>query len=199
MAHGENSPRGQSAPQQKRTEIMNESILLTALVVAAIIAITALLGKRRNRARQHPPVPVRFTNHSRERMTQRGVTRREIEEVLAAPTRAIRDLSAGSVRLERDYPGRVLKVWVVAPWPATTEIVVKTTAWNYIEQLPIPAGSAGHLIGKHGTRVRGISERTGARISVSDTSIRIEAGSATPVSAAKSEIANALKRFAMHA
>lgn len=197
MAQGDNSARGQPPPQQKRTEIMNESILLPALVVAAIIAVAAFLGKRPNRARQHPPVPVHYTKHSKERMVQRGVTQQEIERVLAAPQRATRDESSGSVRLERDYPGRVLKVWVVAPWPATSEIVVKTTAWNFIEEFAIPAGTAAHVIGKNGARVRSISQETNARISVKNTSVRIEGGSAATVAAAKSDVERVLQRVAI--
>lgn len=71
-----------------------------------------------------------MTDHVRKRMAQRGITEAEIDQVLLAPDVAEYDPNQQSIRLERRLSARVLKVWVVPPWPPQGRIIVKSAAWK---------------------------------------------------------------------
>jgi predicted RNA-binding protein YlqC (UPF0109 family) len=119
-------------------------------------------------------VPIRYTRHAQERMDERGVWSGEIDAVLRTPARMERDRAEKSVRLEGDFEGRVLKVWVAEPWPPQDEVVVKSTAWNYVHEMAIHPSAVGRVIGAKGATVKGIRSTTGAQISVNgDGTVRI--------------------------
>lgn len=163
--------------------------MLAAVVVVIVVVIVvgiALLVRRRPTS---VGLPIRYTTHARERMQQRGVDAADIERVLARPARVLPDAGENSVRLEGDFRGRLLKVWVVAPWPSKDEIVVKSTAWNYVLEFTIPRNAVGRVVGKGGATIEGIRRMSGAQISVDRTgAVRINGGSAATVKAAKSEV-----------
>lgn len=72
-----------------------------------------------------------FSHHARHRMAQRKISEDEVDQVLLAPDRAEPDPDEQSVRLEKQLPNGVLKVWVVAPWPPPGgRIIVKSAAWK---------------------------------------------------------------------
>lgn len=73
---------------------------------------------------------IKYTRHLEARLKERGITHEQVEEVLASPERMTDDPEQGSVRLERLVSGRILKVWVVAPWPAGDRVVAKSAAWK---------------------------------------------------------------------
>ena len=71
-----------------------------------------------------------YTGHMLRRMAERSITREQVEEVLSSPERCVDDPNEGSVRLERRLPQGTLKVWVVAPWPSGSTVVLKSVAWK---------------------------------------------------------------------
>lgn len=167
---------------------MNELLWLIAGVAA--IALVALLLLRRPRKSALPTgVSVRYTNHARERMAERGVTAQQIAAALARPDRHEADRVENSVRVERDYDGRTLKVWVAEPWPPASEAVVKSTAWHYHDTMRIPAARIGALIGRKGRTIDEIRRGTGARINVDDDgTVHITGDEHAAVQAAKRAI-----------
>ena len=170
---------------------MNTPIVLMILVIAVVIAGLVFLVRGRRRPRQGLPagVPVRYTSHARDRMRERGVSAAQVEAVLADPARHIPDLRENSIRLERDFDDRILKVWVVAPWPATRESVVKSTAWKYLATLTVPPAMVGRVIGAGGATIQQIRDEAGANIAVSrDGTIRISAGDPSSLDAARLRI-----------
>lgn len=149
---------------------MNGTLWLAALGAAVLVAYVIFLKHARaTRVKNLPQdVPVRFTKHARERMNQRHITPAQVKAVIANPARHKLDSRQNSVQLEGDYEGRILKVWVVEPWPATTEVVVKTTAWRYYATLTIPRERVGRLIGRNGETIQRLRIETGAHINVKD-------------------------------
>ena len=148
---------------------MNAHLWLLALVAAVAIAGVAHLAHRRVRHTAPDSKTVCYTKHAKQRMAERGVSPAQIEAVLAGPERIMTDPVQGSVRLERTFGDRTLKVWVVAPWPNTSEIVVKTTAWkDPTIELRIPNRMIGRLIGPGGATINSIRSQTGAWITVDD-------------------------------
>ena len=74
---------------------------------------------------------IEFRQHARDRLRQRGITERQIREVLEAPASAAYDPDQVSVRLEGLVGNRILRVWVRAPWPpASDTVTVKSAAWR---------------------------------------------------------------------
>lgn len=74
----------------------------------------------------------RCGQHTYDRMNQRGIWHEHLEVVLSGPTSTHNDPSQDSVRLDAQVDGRLLKVWVVAPWPPKPgrTVVVKSAAWK---------------------------------------------------------------------
>lgn len=173
------------------------ALLIGALILAAfsLWIFTYLRIQRSSRPRfAVPPV---YTNHARERMLERQVQQRHIEEVLAKPSRQIPDRDNESVRLERQIDGRILKVWVVAePWTTANAATVKSTAWaDVVQTFQIPAGQTGIVIGVGGSSIRQIEAASNSRISIDRTgTVRISAGCAASVEKAKQMIFRAIDR-----
>lgn len=74
----------------------------------------------------------RCRQHTYDRMAERGVTHEHLEAALAAPESAQPDPSQKSVRLEARVGGRLLRVWIAAPWPPKwgQVVVIKSAAWK---------------------------------------------------------------------
>jgi hypothetical protein len=74
---------------------------------------------------------IEFRQHARDRLRQRGITERQVREVLEAPLSATYDPNQVSVRLEGLVANRITRVWVRAPWPpASDTVTVKSAAWK---------------------------------------------------------------------
>ncbi|NNC12006.1 DUF4258 domain-containing protein [Planctomonas sp. JC2975] len=166
-------------------------------LVAVVVAIVLLSwAARRNvrRSGRRPgaggvAAPIRYTAHARERMLQRGVDRQQLESVLARPARVLHDPAENSVRLEGDFDGRVLKVWVAEPWPSAGEAVVKSTAWTYVAEFRIVPGAVGRVKGKGGQTIQAICRESGAQIAVDRSgAVRITAGDKASVESARRKI-----------
>ncbi|QDZ15090.1 KH domain-containing protein [Humibacter ginsenosidimutans] len=166
-----------------------------AVVVLALVIVLAVRARRRQGPRARVGASVRYTNHARERMAQRGVTAVQLESVLAKPARVDRDVEENSVRLEGDFDDRVLKVWVAEPWPSAGEIVVKSTAWNHVARFMIPAGAVGRVKGRGGATIRSICLDTGAQISIEKNgAVRIHADDKAAVDAARRKVMSLARR-----
>lgn len=141
-------------------------VVLGCLVVGGLVL---LWHRRRKVDRLGIPreIPRIYTTHAKERMALRGISQEDVEETLAAPHRVEQVPREGSVRFEREEANRLLKVWVVAdPWPPENSVVVKTTAANYFAILVIPKRSVGRVIGRGGSVIRDVQDRTRASITV---------------------------------
>ncbi|WP_144717596.1 KH domain-containing protein [Agrococcus jejuensis] len=154
---------------------MDVPVIAIALGALLLVVVAGLLlrGLRRRPSRARERVvalpsttPVRLTTHARERMAQRGVLERDVALVARAPHRATPDAEEGSVALERDLDGDVLKVWVVAPWPPAAEVVVKSTAWQRVALGRIPRDAIGAVVGQGGATIQALERSTGARIAI---------------------------------
>ena len=171
---------------------MDASTLWLALAAAAAIAALIHLSRTRQRPPKRLPagVTVRYTAHATQRMGERGITAAQVEVVLADPARTRPDPAEHSVRLERDFTDRILKVWVAEPWPAKGAIVIKSTAWKYLATLTIPTRTVGRLIGARGSTIRAIQDQTGAHIKVDrqEGTVRISAGDRAAVDTARHRI-----------
>lgn len=74
---------------------------------------------------------IEFRQHARDRLRQRGITEKQVREVLEAPLSATYDPNHVSMRLEGLVRNRILRVWVRAPWPpASDTVTVKSAAWK---------------------------------------------------------------------
>lgn len=167
-----------------------DQILWWILGIAALVALAIVLFRVRKAEPQAPGLPdgvaLRYTNHARERMTQRGVTAAQVASALARPDRQEKDPLENSIRIERDFDGRTLKVWMAQPWPPTREAVVKSTAWHYHETIRIPADRIGKLIGRKGATIEELRRTTGATVNVEDDgTVRISGDEQGSVQAAK--------------
>ena len=174
---------------------MTPTIIGGVLVVGALIFIVIALLDRARKAGPStiglaPGIPRSYTKHAQERMQERGVSREEIESALVAPDRKAPDPTENSVRFEKNFEKGVLKVWVAAvPWPPTSEVAIKSTAWKYVETFEIPATTVGLVKGRQGTTVRGIETCTGAKVSVSrEGTVCISAGEQFKVKQARSKV-----------
>ncbi|MBE7326034.1 DUF4258 domain-containing protein [Nocardioides sp. Y6] len=159
-----------------------------ALVLAALAALTVgvvVLLRRRPRdahttrpAGLPPATRLCYTRHLRERMAQRGVSSTEVEQTLSSPDRLEHDVTQQSMRFEKDFPEKVLKVWVArepgAAWPPA-DAVVKSTAWAFTTTLEVRPDSVGRLIGRRGATIQSIRQATGARIWVKDNVVHVRA------------------------
>lgn len=149
-----------------------DQILWWILGILALAALAFFLFRARQPEPRAPGLPggvtLRYTNHARERMSQRGVTTQQVAAALARPDRQEQDPVENSMRIERDFDGRTLKVWLAEPWPPTREAVVKSTAWHYHDTIRIPADQIGKLIGRRGGTIEELRRTTGARVSVED-------------------------------
>ena len=76
------------------------------------------------------------------------------------------------------------------PWPATRQIVVKSTAWQYFTTIKVPVERVGLIIGRGGRTIQQIEEVTQARISVNkmDGSIDIRAGDIRSLETARERV-----------
>lgn len=158
-------------------------------IAAAFMALALLwLWWRRNARRSRrlgvpAGVERRYTRHLRERMAERGVTERAIEQTLRAPHRRTHDSVERSYRFERDFPDETVKVWVAAePWPPRHEVVVKSTAARRQATLTIRKEQVGRLIGRGGATVRAIRSESGASLDIEKSGrVRITADSRAQV------------------
>ncbi|WAC66743.1 KH domain-containing protein [Agrococcus sp. SL85] len=182
----------------------------TLLIVLGVVALAAILGilvaVRRPSAGAGPgrrtQAPVRerrgeiaLTDHARQRMAQRRVQRAHLELVVRSPEREARDDRQGSIRLERDFGDSTLKVWVLPTQGPADRVVVKTTAWSVARTIRVPRGEVGALIGRGGSHVRALEQRTGARISVGrDGAVTVTADSPELVDAAVEQVRAATGR-----
>ena len=170
---------------------MNSASVLAIIALALVLAVAVGVAARRRAAA--PQVPVQFTRHAQTRMVQRGITASQVQAVVADPARRHTDPAQGSVRLERDFGDRTLKVWVAQPWPTPSGAVVKTTAWSY--QITIPTGSIGRVIGTRGATIRTIEDITGTHIFVRpDGTTHIGADNPAAFEAARDQITNILNQ-----
>jgi hypothetical protein len=178
---------------------MNTTIAALLIGAAILAAFSLWIFTYLRSQRSSPPrfaVPPVYTNHAKERMLERQVQQRHVEEVLAKPSRQIPDRDNESVLLERHIDGRILKVWVVAEaWKTANVAIVKSTAWaDLVQTFEIPAGKTGIVIGPGGSRVRQIEAATNARISIDRTgTVRVSAGCAASVEKAKQMICRVIK------
>ena len=167
------------------------ALLIGAAILAAFSLWIFTHLKIQRSSRPRFAVPPVYTNHARERMLERQVQQRHIEEVLAKPSRQTPDRDNDSVLLERQIDGRILKVWVVAElWKTANAAIVKSTAWaDVVQTFQIPAGQTGFVIGVGGTSTRHIEAASNSRISIGRTgTVRISAGCAASVDKAKQMI-----------
>ena len=171
---------------------MNGPLWWVVGAVAVILLAGFLYSAIRSRLRKPglpKGVPLRYTQHAKTRMQQRGVTAEQVKSVLDRPHRQAKDPLENSVRLERDFERRVLKVWVAEPWPPTFEAVIKSTAWHHCMTVKIPVKKKGLLIGKGGRTIQAIRASTGARVDIrEDGTVRISADDSRAVEAARQSI-----------
>lgn len=168
------------------------NIITLVIVFAIALAVAVLLWPRGLPQPTQAPdsLQVTYTHHAKQRMQQRGITANEIEKVLAAPSRIVTDETNGSVRLECELNGRVVKAWVVAPWPATERAIIKTVAGTIRKTIPVPPALIGRVIGRQGATINEIQARTGARVQVArlDNLIHVSADNPRSVKAAVDEL-----------
>ena len=149
-----------------------DQILWWIIGVVALAALAFFLFRARRPTPRTPGLPdgvaLRYTNHARDRMAQRGVTAQQVASALAGPDRQEKDPLENSVRIERDFAGRTLKVWMAEPWPPKHEAVVKSTAWHYHDTIRIPRSQIGKLIGRKGATIEEVRRMTGAHVNVED-------------------------------
>ncbi len=171
-------------------------LLVVPIFLALLIGLAVAIQRRDRTARPSAaPVlqkPVVYTNHVVQRMGERGVTKAEIESVLASPSRVKEIPEKESVRLERDFAGKTLRVWVTRPWPARQEIVVKTAAWRYVEEFDIATFAVSAVKGRAGASVQRIEADSQARVTIGpDGRVRVSGGEARDVAAARQMVERA--------
>jgi hypothetical protein len=142
-------------------------------VLGLAVAGLVLFMARRRRTPIPLGLPVHltrvYTAHAKERMEQRGISREDVEEVLAHPQRVSRDEVEGSMRFEKDVRSMVVRVWVAADsWPPVEEVVVKTTAARHFASLTINRRAVGRIIGRGGSTIQCVQNATDTKITVKD-------------------------------
>ncbi|GGD24657.1 KH domain-containing protein [Nocardioides daphniae] len=162
------------------------------IVVAVLVAVTRKRPQSTHLVGLPADLRRRYSRHIRQRMVERGVSRDEVEATLATPDRMEHDLAQASMRFEKDFHERILKVWVVrephAAWPPTAEVVLKTTAWVHTTRFEVPSECVGRLIGRQGATIRSIRESTGARVWIDDNVVHLSADNRRPFEQAKHRI-----------
>ena len=148
-------------------------IVLWLAIGFVALAGLVLLWTRRRRPRTPPGLPAHltriYTTHAKDRMQQRGISREDVEEVLARPERVTHDEVENSMRFEKDVRSMVVRVWVAAdPWPPTDKVVVKTTAARHFASLTVPRRAIGSVIGRGGSTIRQVQSATNAKIRVEE-------------------------------
>lgn len=163
-------------------------------LAVAVVAVASIVYVVREITHRRPPLlSVHWTKHARERMREREITEGQVMVVLADPQRRTVDLGKSSVRLERDFDGRTLKVWAVES--EEEQIVVKSAAWSYFCILRVPGECMGRIIGRQGRTVREIEGKTGARIYVRPGgTVRIRANDRGSAEAARTEVESIVSR-----
>jgi hypothetical protein len=153
-------------------EFVLPSVAIFAVAVLAIVT-GILLRRPWRRPADAVERAVRFTPHALTRMAQRGVSEAQVRDVLGNPDRAISttytspDLGErDSVRLEKDFRRRMLKVWVPTDWASTEPVAVKSVAWQHFETMRIPGSRAGRVIGVRGQTIRDLEAIYDVRIIV---------------------------------
>lgn len=142
--------------------------------VAVLAVVTGILLRRPWQRSPHAvDRAVRFTPHALERMAERGVSEAQVRDVLGHPDRALPttytspDLGErDSVRLEKDFRRRILKVWVPTDWTSIEPVAVKSVAWQHSETLRIPGSRFGRVIGVGGRTIRDLETIYDVRITV---------------------------------
>lgn len=145
--------------------------MLGVAVLAVVIGI--LLRRPWRRSPHAVELAVRFTPHALQRMTERRVSEAQVRDVLGHPDRALPttytspDLGEReSVRLEKDFRRRILKVWVPTDWTSIAPVAVKSVAWQHSETLRIPGSRVGRVIGVGGQTIRDLEKTYDVRITV---------------------------------
>jgi len=75
----------------------------------------------------------RLTTHAEDQMRHRKIAENFVRQVVNAPDQFSPDYSQKSYCLVKRFGTRLLKVWVLPPWPPAgggAEIVVKSAAWK---------------------------------------------------------------------
>lgn len=153
----------------------------TAIVIALVVVGVLLLTASRHRAAR-AAIDLRFTPHAIERMAERTVAETDVRKTLARPGRVIATTYVAkgssappgepeeldSVRLEKDFRGRTLKVWVPPDWRSETPIPVKSVAWSYVANVRVPRSRVGAVIGRGGHNVRDLHDIYRVDIHVDD-------------------------------
>jgi hypothetical protein len=156
---------------------MQPEFVLPSVAIFAVAVLAVVTGILLRRPWQRHPQAVeravRFTPHALERMAERGVSEEQVRDVLGHPDRALPttytspDLGErDSVRLEKDFRRRMLKVWVPTDWASIEPVAVKSVAWQHSETLRIPGSRAGRVIGVGGQTIRELETIYGVRITV---------------------------------
>lgn len=170
---------------------MAESLEMLNFVIICSIGLLGLLSwslfkavRVRNAKDRHVPRSTsvssraRLTKHAEERMVSRGVRRGQLDQALDFPDRCTPDAKNKSVRFEKEFAEGTLKVWIVDPAIAGSEIVVKTTAWTHVVRLDSSPVFVGRLVGTAGANVKAMERQSGARITVSDIKVTVRADNA---------------------
>lgn len=175
------------------------------LLIGLGILVTAFVRLWRSRLPQTPVGPagipskaaLRYTRHVRERMRERRIDGAEVETTLRHPDRIAQNDDNASVKFEKDYDDRTLKVWIAqdpqTSWTHANEVIIKSAAWRYTAVIPIEYDAAGRLIGKKGATIKAICSRSGASVRVEDGLVTISGGERYEVERAKQLVAEALK------
>lgn len=157
--------------------------LFAGVVVAVVIIVGIVLLAVAHRRTARAKIAVRFTSHAAERMTQRGVREDDVRKALARPSRVLATtyvdrggtssdgpLSEGeerdSLRVEKNFRGRMLKVWVPPDWRSASPIVVKSVAWLYTATLRMPPRRVGAIIGRGGETIKNLQAVYDVRVHV---------------------------------
>ena len=165
---------------------MNGGAWFAVLVGVVVVGVVVWSLVRRSRVAR-PPRPagerLRFTPHASDRMSQRHVSQADVGQAVARPDRVVatRYLDRAdhgdrvwswehgmrdSVRLEKDFAGRTLKVWVPTDWKTASVIAIKSVAWQYNARVKVPVSRIGSVIGRGGETIRGIERDYGVRVTV---------------------------------
>jgi len=190
-------------------------VIVGVAIVAALVALGfALLAVSRRRVALQS-IPLRLTPHAVERMVERGVPEIAVRKALAHPDRVVATTyndkghqrqgrgSGGvgrtdqdeldSVRLEKDFRGRTLKVWVPPDWRSETPIAVKSVAWRFVTTLRVAPARVGAIIGRGGQTVRDLQEAFGVVVQVDRRGlVRISGDDRSTVAVARRRIARGL-------
>jgi hypothetical protein len=155
-------------------------LLPVGLLVAVVLVGAGLLFAALSR-RRAPQIDLRFTPHAIERMSERRVDQRAVQDAVGRPDRVIAttytDVERGeerdSVRLEKDFRDRTLKVWVPPDWRTRRPVAVKSVAWQHLAEFTLPRGRIGAAIGRGGQNVRHLEQIHDVRISIDGRTGRV--------------------------